>query len=347
MNSKQRYVIVTGSNGMVGSALQRVVTERNFNDLEFEKNYKWVWTTRKEMDLLKYDSVYKFLKNFTETNVTVINLAANVGGLFKNMNQNLEMFDSNISINLNLLRACKELGIKKVINILSTCIFPNDTKYPLIEEYINRGEPHNSNSGYSYAKRFGQIYSRIINESSEYYNYINFIPTNLYGKRDNYQIEDAHVIPAIIHKCIKKIKNRKESSDVLKLKLPGNGEPERMFLYDEDFAKIIIDFACNIKLENCKGDFIVSGDETFSVKIYELAKSIAEKVSRELNDKVSIEFENEEKGNGQLKKPCSNSKLISLYDNKQIQFPVVDNMSDNLDKVIEWFINNYDSYNRK
>ena len=119
------------------------------------------------------------------------------------------------------------------------------------------------------------------------------------------------------------------------------------FKYDEDFAKIIIDFACNIKLENCKGDFIVSGDETFSVKIYELAKSIAEKVSRELNDKVSIEFENEEKGNGQLKKPCSNSKLISLYDNKQIQFPVVDNMSDNLDKVIEWFINNYDSYNRK
>jgi len=347
MNSKQCYVIVTGSNGMVGSALQRVVTERSFTDLEFEKNYKWVWTTRRELNMLKYDSVYKFLKQFTETNVTVINLAANVGGLFKNVNQNLEMFDSNVSINLNLLRACTELGITKVINILSTCIFPNDTNYPLLEEYIHKGEPHISNSGYSYAKRFGQIYSQLINESSEYYKYVNFIPTNLYGKCDNYQIEDAHVIPAIIHKCIKKIKSRRESSAVLKLKLPGNGQPERMFLYDEDFAKIIMDFACNKKLEGYKGDFIVSGNESFSIKICELAQSIAEKVNRELNDEVLIEFENEEKGNGQLKKPCSNSKLMTIYNNEDIQFPVIDNMLDNLDKVIQWFINNYDSYDRK
>ena len=120
-----------------------------------------------------------------------------------------------------------------------------------------------------------------------------------------------------------------------------------MFLYDEDFAKVIIDFACNKKLKDYKGDFIVSGDETFSVKICELAQSIAEKVSRELDDDVLIEFENEERGNGQLKKPCSNSKLMTVYSNEDIQFPIVDNMIENLDKVIEWFINNYDSYNRK
>lgn len=337
----KHYVVVTGSNGMLGTALRRQVSKRTKIGGDFE----WVWTTRKEMDMVNYDMVFDFLKKYDSDRVTVINLAANVGGLFKNMNQNLDMLDSNLTINLNLLRATKKLNIPRVINILSTCIFPDEVQYPLLEEYINQGEPHGSNSGYAYAKRVAQIYATLVNESSSHFKYVNFIPTNLYGKMDNYNIRDAHVIPAIIHKCVKLAKDNKQGSELI---LPGDGEPERMFLYDEDFANVIIDFVCHETLRTYKGDYIVSGNSEKSIKIRDLATTIATKVGKVLDYDVRIKFENDASGNGQHKKPCSNAKLSKAYTDEKLGLPINDdNMSNNLDNVIEWFVTNYDTYPRK
>ena len=341
MISEKHYVIVTGSNGMLGTALMRQVYERT----TIEDDFEWVWTTRKEMDMVNYDMVFDFLKKYDSDRVTVINLAANVGGLFKNMNQNLDMLDSNLTINLNLLKATKQLNISRVINILSTCIFPDEVQYPLLEEYINGGEPHESNSGYAYAKRVAQIYATLVNESSNRFKYVNFIPTNLYGKTDNYNVHDAHVIPAIIHKCVKLAKDKQKASELI---LPGDGEPERMFLYDEDFANVIIDFVCYENLRTYKGDYIVSGNPEKSIKIRYLANLIADKVGKLLDYDVCIKFENDVSGNGQLKKPCSNVKLCKAYTNEDLVLPINDdNMSNNLDNVIEWFVTNYDTYHRK
>ena len=146
--------------------------------------------------------------------------------------------------------------------------------YPLTEEMINRGEPHNSNKGYSYGKRFGQIYSSLINYSSSYFNYVNIIPTNLYGKYDNFKIENAHVIPAIIHKCYKATSGGKENNT---LTLPGDGTAERMFLHADDLSNVIIDMVYKIK---CRGDYIVSGNESCSVKISELVNMISEAIEK-------------------------------------------------------------------
>lgn len=342
MVNGKHYVVVTGSNGMVGTALKRKVSERTMTNTK--EVFEWVWTTREDLDLLDYDMVVKFLGKYNSDRVTVINLAANVGGLFKNMNQNLDMLDSNLTINLNLLKATKQLNISRVINILSTCIFPDKVQYPLLEEYINRGEPHMSNSGYAYAKRVAQIYTTLVNESSNHFKYVNFIPTNLYGKMDNYNIRDAHVIPAIIHKCVKMAKDKQVSE----LTLPGDGEPERMFLYDEDFANVIIDFVCHETLRTYKGDYIVSGNSEKSIKIRDLATIIESKVGKVLDYDIRIKFENDTYGNGQHKKPCSNAKLSKTYTNEDLMLPIKDdNMSNNLDDVIEWFVTNYDTYHRK
>lgn len=344
-------VVVTGSSGMVGSALKKIVYTQQIDNIKFSEQYKWIWLTRKDVNLESYTKVYSHFKNYNTERTIVINLAANVGGLFKNMDNNLSMFESNIRINLNILEVCRKLKIPKVINILSTCIFPNELEYPLTEDQINNGEPHNSNLGYSYSKRTGQIYCKLINDSDkDYYNYVNLIPTNLYGNRDNYNIDDAHVIPAIIHKCFKIVKSKSNmdslggtNSDTLIL--PGDGTAERMFLYDEDFAKVILDMAC---FKETRGDYIVSGDISGSVKIDILANIIADKVYTTTGNRVKIKFDKTKEGNGQNKKPCSNQKLVNLYAETNDKIPIEDDkLEENLENIIKWFWNNYDDYERK
>ena len=344
-------VVVTGSSGMVGSALKKIVYTHQTDNIKFTKQYKWVWLTRKDVNLESYTKVYAHFENYNAERTIVINLAANVGGLFKNMDNNLSMFESNIRINLNILEACRKLKVPKVINILSTCIFPNEVEYPLTEDQINNGEPHNSNPGYSYSKRTGQIYCKLINDSAkDYYNYVNLIPTNLYGNRDNYNIEDAHVIPAIIHKCFKIVKSKSNmgssgGTNPDTLILPGDGTAERMFLYDEDFAKVILDMAC---FKDARGDYIVSGGISDSVTIDTLANTIADKVYTTTGNRVKIEFEKTKAGNGQNKKPCSNQKLVNLYAETDDKIPIEDGeLEENLENVIKWFWNNYDDYGRK
>ena len=95
----------------------------------------------------------------------VIHLAAYVGGLFRNMNNITDMIEKNLLINLNVLKCCHEFKVKKVINCLSTCIFPDKTTYPINESMLHNGPPHNSN--YGYAKRMLEIQSRAYNESFE------------------------------------------------------------------------------------------------------------------------------------------------------------------------------------
>lgn len=338
-----KNIIVTGSAGMVGSALKNIVHKEQSNNQLFNTNTNWIWLTRTDVDLEDYNSVYNYIKNYDCKNTIIINLAANVGGLFKNIENNIDMFESNIKINLNILQVSRKLKISKVVNILSTCIFPNNVEYPLTEEQINNGEPHNSNIGYSYSKRIGQIYSKLINDSEpKYYNYVNLIPTNLYGYKDNYNIQDAHVIPAIIHKCVKLVKTKNKCN---KLILPGDGKAERMFLYDKDFAKIILDIAY---FKETSGDYIVSGSISDSLTINNLANIIADKVSKQTNYKIEIEFEKTSNSNGQNKKPCSNKKLVNLYKKYNEDIPIKDGkFKKRIDSIIKWFWDNYDNYPRK
>ena len=123
-----------------------------------------------------------------------------VGGLFKNMARNAEFLVDNMMINHSVIQCCHEFKVKKLISCLSTCIFPDKTTYPIDETMIHNGPPHESNFGYSYAKRMIDI------QNTAYHvqygdNFTSIIPTNVFGPHDNFDLQDSHVIPGLIHKC--------------------------------------------------------------------------------------------------------------------------------------------------
>ena len=326
-----KTVLVTGSNGLVGSSLRRLISMYPCDSV------KMIWTTRKDMDLCNEQQIMDVLQKYNPD--IVVHLAANVGGLFKNINNNLSMFESNMKMNMSLILACKRQGIHKIINILSTCIFPKDITRILTEKDINSGPPHDSNSGYSYAKRMTQIYTELINASDPNYQCINLIPTNIYGPEDNYNLDHAHVVPAIIHKCYNAIQSKQNT-----LELPGTGAACRMFLHSDDLAQIIIDLVCT-KLP-VRGDYIVSGSVEGTTTIRELSQIILSAMNLYCHGSTQIVFHDDIAQDGQLKKPCSNAKLLQLYDTLGLQCPIKDNVQHRLTAVVHYFCDNYNKIRR-
>jgi len=251
----------------------------------------------------------------------VIHLAACVGGLFKNMNYKVDMYEKNILINTNFLKVCHEIKIKKVISCLSTCIFPDKTTYPINETMLHNGPPHTSNDAYAYAKRMLEVQSRAYQEQYGD-NFICIIPTNIYGPHDNFHLQDSHVIPGLIHKCYLAKKENKP------FVIAGSGTPLRQFIYSEDLAILIL-----WTLENYdeKEPIILSVPENLEKSINFIATCIA----REFNYENNMEFDTD-KPDGQFKKTADNSKLMSFI--KSFQFTPIE---EGITKTIDWFVNNY------
>merc|ERR1712224_845660 len=131
----------------------------------------------------------------------VIHLAAKVGGLFANMSQKVEFYRENTLMNDNIMECCRIHKVKKLVSCLSTCIFPDKTTYPIDETMVHNGAPHDSNIGYSYAKRMIDVLNRCYNEQYGC-NFTSIVPTNIYGPNDNFNLKSSHVIPGLIHKCL-------------------------------------------------------------------------------------------------------------------------------------------------
>lgn len=171
-------ILVTGGTGLVGKAIEKVVTE---NPVE---NERWIFLSSHDGDLRDRDATRAAFEKFKPTHV--IHLAALVGGLFRNMKYKVEFYRENVLINDNVMESCREFQVKKLVSCLSTCIFPDKTTYPIDETMIHNGPPHDSNRGYAYAKRMIDVLNRCYAE--EYgCNYTSIIPTNIYGPHDNYR----------------------------------------------------------------------------------------------------------------------------------------------------------------
>ena len=132
-----------------------------------------------------------------------------------------------------MLDAAKNQNINKVVSLLSTCIYPDSPTYPLTEDQIHNGEPHQSNFGYAYAKRMLEVHSRAIRQQYGL-NYVTAVPNNLYGENDNFDLNSGHVIPAIIRKVYEAKQNGNQA------KFWGTGRPMREFTYSRDIAKILL-----------------------------------------------------------------------------------------------------------
>jgi len=304
-------ILVTGSNGLVGKSLQKIVKEQ----LKKNEKNRFYFLTRKECNLIDLYSVYDIFKKIKPD--IVIHLASVVGGVYENINNNYNMFMNNTRMHLNIIDACEKFNIKKLINILSTCVFPDQgVTYPLTPEQIHNGPPHFSNNGYAYSKRTLHIGSQLLKNSGCVV--INLIPTNLYGENDNYTIEKAHVIPALIHKTYNAIINETD------LKINGSGNALRQFLYADDLTNIIYSY---INSSEQSGDYIVSPPPSHEISI----KQLVNKIVNIFDYKGKIIYDTDEI-DGQMKK--------TAYSNIDYEFT---NLDIGLTRTIHYFTVNYNN----
>ncbi len=310
-------VLVTGGTGLVGSAIKKVYNNK-YN------NYKFIFLSSKDCDLTNLEDTDKLFEKLKPN--YVIHLAANVGGLFKNMNQKVDMFEKNIIINLNVLKCCHNYKVEKCVSCLSTCIFPDNTTYPINEKMLHNGAPHTSNDAYAYAKRMLEVHSRAYQEQYND-NFTCIIPTNIYGPHDNYHLQDAHVIPALIHKCYLA---KKENKPFI---VWGSGTPLRQFIYSEDLAELILWTLFETKE---KEPIILSVSEEDEISIADVAKLI----SKEFD--YPLEFD-ATKSDGQFKKTADNSKFKKLYQDSIGSTYKFTSMKEGINKSVKWFIDNYDN----
>lgn len=326
-------VLVTGGTGLVGKAIEAVVeaNPQDYQDLEF------VFVGSKDADLSDAGQTRALFLHHSPK--YVIHLAAMVGGLFRNMAHNLDFFRVNMAINDNVLQTSHEMGVRKVVSCLSTCIFPDKTSYPIDETMVHDGPPHDSNFGYSYAKRmidvmnkgFRDVHIRLTDDIPVF---TSVIPTNVYGPHDNFNLEDGHVVPGLVNKAVTELRNvqsagQKEGT----LKIFGSGKPMRQFIFSRDLAKLML-WALRSYEET--EPIILSVGEEDELSINQVGEAIAKSIS-ELFD-VRLNLENEEAmSDGQFKKTASNQKLRKYL--PDFQFTAFE---DGVKETIQWFHENYD-----
>ena len=303
-------ILVTGGSGLVGQAIQSIKY--------IYYKYTFIFIGSKDCDLTNLIETQKLFEK--ERPDYVIHLAACVGGLFKNIKYKVDMYEKNILINHNVLKCCHDYKVKKVVSCLSTCIFPDETTYPINETMLHNGPPHKSNDAYAYAKRMLEIQSRAYQEQYGD-NFICVIPTNIYGAYDNFSLEEGHVIPALIHKCYNAKRNKE------KFVVCGSGKPLRQFIYSIDLARLIM---WSLLEYNEKDPIILSVGENDEVSI----KQIATEIAKQFNYEFMMEFD-ESYSDGQFKKTADNSKLMSL---NQYSFTKIE---EGIKLTVEWFIKNY------
>lgn len=306
-----KHVLVTGGTGLVGTAINAVG--------ENYPLYKFTFISSKDCDLRDSIETDKLICKMKPD--IVIHLAAAVGGLFKNMSNKAEMYEMNVRINTNVLSACSKYNVSKVVSCLSTCVFPDKVTYPIEEKMLHDGPPHNSNEGYAYAKRMLDVQSRMYRDSLNQ-NFICVIPTNIYGENDNFNLQDAHVIPALIHKCFIAKEN---NTDFV---VSGSGKPLRQFIYSRDLAKLIM---WAVDFYNHSEPITLCGGPESEVSIGEIAYNIA----RALDFKGNIVFDTS-KADGQHRKMASNERLKSFYGN--VKLTPIDT---GLASTVKWFVTNY------
>ncbi|RLN46848.1 hypothetical protein BBJ29_005822 [Phytophthora kernoviae] len=284
-----RVVLVTGGTGLVGRALQDVVAADPSDQDE------WHFVGSKDADLRDAAQTKALFERLKPSHV--LHLAALVGGLFHNLSRKVDFFRENMAINDSVLQCCQQFGVQKLVSCLSTCVFPAETSYPLDETMLHNGRAHASNEGYAMAKRLIDTLNRCYADQFEC-NFTSVIPTNIYGPYDNFNIDDGHVVPGLIHKCY--VAKR----DGTPLTIWGSGKPLRQFISSHDVARLML---WTLDHYDSVEPLILSVGEEDEVSIGDIAREIA----AAMDFRGEIVFDTS-KADGQFKKTASNIKLCRL-----------------------------------
>lgn len=216
-------ILLTGASGMVGGNIMEYLGRSNHEILSPNS------TT---LDILDKTTSFDYLN--TNKPDMVIHAAGVVGGIQANMAQPVKFLVDNMQMGLNILMASKYSGVKRFMNLGSSCMYPRDAENPLSENLILKGELEPTNEGYAIAKVASTRLCEYINREDESYLYKTVIPCNLYGQHDKFDPEHSHMIPAVIRK-INDAKNQNlESIDIW-----GDGLARREFMYAADFADFV------------------------------------------------------------------------------------------------------------
>jgi GDP-L-fucose synthase len=246
-------IFVAGHRGLVGSAIWRNLQARGFTRL--------LGRTRAELDLLDLSAVRQFYQR--ERPEFVFVAAAKVGGILANSTQPVEFLYQNLTIQNNLIEGAYEYGVRKLLFLGSSCIYPKLAPQPLKEEYLLTGPLEPTNEWYAIAKiagiRLCQAFRRQHGRD-----FISAMPTNMYGPNDNFDPQASHVLPALIRKF-----HEAKSSDSPDVTCWGSGSPLREFLYSDDLAS-----ACVFLMENYSEEQFINIGSGSEVSIRELAETV-------------------------------------------------------------------------
>jgi GDP-L-fucose synthase len=304
-------IYVAGHRGLVGSAIVRKLKEKGYTNL--------VYRTSKELDLRDRIQVDRFFQE--EKPEYVFLAAAKVGGIVANYEYPADFIRDNLMIQTNVIDAAYHNGVKKLLFLGSTCIYPKFAPQPMNEDSLLTGVLEPTNEPYAIAKIAGikmcESYNRQYGT-----NYISVMPTNLYGPNDNFDLETSHVLPALIRKFHEAKVNGSPSVEVW-----GTGSPRREFLYSDDLAD-----ACVYLMNTYNGNEIVNIGVGKDISI----KELAEKVKEVVGFKGEIVF-NASKPDGTPRKLVDVTKLNALGWKATIS------LDEGLRKAYDWFLNNVEN----
>ena len=286
MLEKASKIYVAGHKGLVGSAIVRKLRNNGYTNL--------VLRTSQELDLTVQADVDTFFKS--ENIEYVFLAAAKVGGIWSNNVYRADYIYINLMIQSNILNAAYKYGVKKLLFLGSSCIYPKESAIPIKEESLLTGPLEYTNRPYAIAKIAG---IEMCQSYRKQYgcNFIALMPTNMYGPNDNYDLENSHVMPGLLRKFIEATKN-----DTPHINLWGTGNPMREFLHVDDFAE-----ACLYFMKTYNDEDIINIGTGQDISIRDLAYMIKEITGY----KGEIQFDTD-KPDGTLRKVLDTSKATQL-----------------------------------
>ena len=286
MDSDSR-VLVAGANGMVGSAIVRNLESKGYTNI--------IKGTRDDVDFTNQDETGRYF--CSEEPEYVFVAAAKVGGIMANSNYKAEFLTENLQIQTNLIQQSYNFGVKKLLFLGSSCIYPKFATQPITEDQLMTGPLEPTNDAYAIAKIAGIMMCQAYRQQYGF-NAISLMPTNLYGPNDNFDLETSHVLPAMIAKFHAAL----DHSKYWEVKLWGNGSAMREFLHVDDLAE-----ACYVCMQNYDEAEHINVGTGEDVRIWELANIIADVVGYDRD--INWDFT---KPNGTPRKVLNVDKIKSL-----------------------------------
>lgn len=284
--NKKTKIFIAGHNGMVGSSIKRKLENDGYTNIIIQN--------KNRLDLLNQDKTFKFLKKYKPQYVIIA--AAKVGGIVANIKYKNRFIYENLQIQNNLIHGSYLAGVKNLILLGSSCIYPKYCKQPMKEKYLLTGRLEETNDAYAIAKIAG---IKMCEYYSKFYqlNFKSLMPPNLYGPNDNYNSKESHFYPALIKKIHEaKTKNKKN------LLIWGSGKAKRELMFVDDFAEAVVFF---MKKKIKEPYLNIGTGKDYSIKWY------ANLLMKKLNVKLKIVYD-KSKPDGMPKK-CLDISLAKKY----------------------------------